>query len=236
MPSNADRKRDSVTPKTVIIGGGISGLAAAYALQKSEGLGRQLSPARSLRPPRRQDRHLRRPGLPHRRRPRLLHHPEARGPRPLPRARPRRSAHRLQHTATPTTYVLSKGRLHPMPEGMMLMAPTMVLPFLRSKLISWPGKLRMGMEIFIGRNTTDADESLGRLRPPPPGHRNARQNRRPADGRHPRRRPRNAQPAQHLPHVHGDGEEARQPGPRHDEAQESASLRTRRPARARRCS
>ncbi|MGA7157667.1 MAG: protoporphyrinogen oxidase [Acidobacteriaceae bacterium] len=65
------------------------------------------------------------------------------------------------HTATPSTYVLSKGKLHPMPEGMMLMAPTMILPILRSKLISWPGKLRMGMEIFIGRNTTIADESLG---------------------------------------------------------------------------
>jgi oxygen-dependent protoporphyrinogen oxidase len=48
-----------------------------------------------------------------------------------------------------------------MPEGMMLMAPTMILPILRSKLISWPGKLRMGLEIFIGRNTTVADESLG---------------------------------------------------------------------------
>ncbi len=64
-------------------------------------------------------------------------------------------------TATPSTYVLSKGRLHPMPEGMMLMAPTMILPVLRSRLISWPGKLRMGLEIFVGRNTTDPDESLG---------------------------------------------------------------------------
>ena len=34
-----------------------------------------------------------------------------------------------------TTYIWSAGRLHPMPEGMMLMAPTMVLPFLRSRLI-----------------------------------------------------------------------------------------------------
>ena len=60
-----------------------------------------------------------------------------------------------------TTYVWSGGRLHPMPEGMMLMAPTMVLPFLRSRLISWPGKLRMGMEAFIPRSHDDADESLG---------------------------------------------------------------------------
>jgi oxygen-dependent protoporphyrinogen oxidase len=62
--------------------------------------------------------------------------------------------------ATPSTYVFSKGHLRPMPEGMMLMAPTMILPILRSRLISWPGKLRMGMEIFIRRAQTDADESL----------------------------------------------------------------------------
>ena len=43
-----------------------------------------------------------------------------------------------------TTYVWSRGRLHPMPEGMMLMAPTMVLPFLRSRLISWRGKAAHG--------------------------------------------------------------------------------------------
>jgi len=58
------------------------------------------------------------------------------------------------------TYVWSKGRLHPMPEGMMLMAPTMVLPLLRSRLISWPGKLRMGMEYLVPKSRSDADESL----------------------------------------------------------------------------
>lgn len=62
--------------------------------------------------------------------------------------------------AKSTTYVWSKGRLEPMPEGMMLMAPTMVLPFLRSRLISWPGKLRMGMEAFVPAKTDHGDESL----------------------------------------------------------------------------
>jgi len=59
-----------------------------------------------------------------------------------------------------TTYIWSDGRLHPMPEGMMLMAPTMILPFLRSRLISWPGKLRMGMEIFVPKASGNQDESL----------------------------------------------------------------------------
>lgn len=63
-------------------------------------------------------------------------------------------------TATPSTYVLSKDRLHPMPEGMMLMAPTMILPILRSQLISWPGKFRMGMEVFVRPATQGIDESL----------------------------------------------------------------------------
>lgn len=64
------------------------------------------------------------------------------------------------NSAEHATYVWSQGRLHPMPEGMMLMAPTMILPFLRSGLISWRGKLRMGMEIFIPRRLKDEDESL----------------------------------------------------------------------------
>jgi oxygen-dependent protoporphyrinogen oxidase len=59
-----------------------------------------------------------------------------------------------------TTYVWNRHRLHPIPEGMMLMAPTMVVPFLRSRLISWPGKLRMGMEALVPRRPGDQDESL----------------------------------------------------------------------------
>jgi len=59
-----------------------------------------------------------------------------------------------------STYVVSRGKLHPMPEGMMLMAPTMMIPFLRSGLISWPGKMRMGMEMFVPRRDNDGDESL----------------------------------------------------------------------------
>ncbi len=58
------------------------------------------------------------------------------------------------------TYVWSRGELHPIPEGMMLMAPTMMLPFLRSRLISWSGKLRMGMEILVPPREETGDESL----------------------------------------------------------------------------
>ena len=59
------------------------------------------------------------------------------------------------------TFVWSGRTLHPMPEGMMLMAPTMIAPIVRSKLISWPGKLRLAVEPFIKQRTDREDESLG---------------------------------------------------------------------------
>jgi oxygen-dependent protoporphyrinogen oxidase len=64
------------------------------------------------------------------------------------------------NTEHKSTYVFSNSHLHPMPEGMMLMAPTMMLPFLRSRLISWPGKMRMGMEALIPASAEPGDESL----------------------------------------------------------------------------
>jgi len=58
------------------------------------------------------------------------------------------------------TFVLLHGRLHALPEGFQLLAPTRLAPFLRSRLLSWPGKLRMGLDLVLPRGTGD-DESLG---------------------------------------------------------------------------
>jgi oxygen-dependent protoporphyrinogen oxidase len=57
-------------------------------------------------------------------------------------------------------FVWSRGRLRPMPEGVMLIVPTKITPFLKSSLISWPGKLRMGMDAFIPPRRDDGDETL----------------------------------------------------------------------------
>jgi len=59
------------------------------------------------------------------------------------------------------TFVLSGGRLHVLPEGVILMIPTKILPLATSSLISWPGKFRMAMELFIPKKKDSADESLG---------------------------------------------------------------------------
>jgi protoporphyrinogen/coproporphyrinogen III oxidase len=58
------------------------------------------------------------------------------------------------------TFIYSKRRLHSLPEGVMLMVPTSFWPMAKSTLISWPGKLRMGMEMFIPKRRSQGDESL----------------------------------------------------------------------------
>lgn len=61
------------------------------------------------------------------------------------------------------TYIYSGGRLHRLPEGVMLMVPTMIMPLLKSSLISWPGKIRMGLEFFLPAKQDAADESLAQF-------------------------------------------------------------------------
>ena len=58
------------------------------------------------------------------------------------------------------TYVVFRGRLHPLPDGFQLLAPTRLGPFLTSRLFSWPGKLRMALDLVLPRGG-DPDESLG---------------------------------------------------------------------------
>ncbi len=62
------------------------------------------------------------------------------------------------------TLILSRGKLYPMPDGVMMFAPTKFLPFATTGLFSWPGKLRAGMDLFIPKKRVPEgernDESL----------------------------------------------------------------------------
>lgn len=58
------------------------------------------------------------------------------------------------------TFIYSNNELHSLPEGVMLMVPTSFWPMAKSKLISWPGKLRMGMDVFVPKRKIREDESL----------------------------------------------------------------------------
>jgi len=57
-------------------------------------------------------------------------------------------------------FVWRAGRLHPLPDGFQLLAPTQLRPFVTSPLFSWPGKLRMALDLVLPRGVAD-DESLG---------------------------------------------------------------------------
>ena len=58
------------------------------------------------------------------------------------------------------TYILTRGRLVVMPDGLMFMVPTKILPTGLSPLFSWKTKLRMGRELFHPPRAVDRDESV----------------------------------------------------------------------------
>lgn len=68
---------------------------------------------------------------------------------------------RLIGMSTRRVYVLSGGVLHPLPEGFYLTVPTRIRPFLTSRLLSIPGKLRMALDWVIPRGPEVEDESIG---------------------------------------------------------------------------
>lgn len=59
------------------------------------------------------------------------------------------------------TYVLNKGRLLPLPDGLAMMIPSDIPSILRSRLISWLGKARMGLDFVQPAKAVNGDESLG---------------------------------------------------------------------------
>jgi protoporphyrinogen/coproporphyrinogen III oxidase len=59
-----------------------------------------------------------------------------------------------------TVYVVKRGALHPMPEGMVLGVPNRWGPLWRSGLFSFAGKLRMTLEPFVPRRRDDGEESI----------------------------------------------------------------------------
>lgn len=60
-----------------------------------------------------------------------------------------------------STYVLNRNRLLPLPEGLAMMIPSDIPSILRSQLISWFGKARMGFDFLQPVKNINGDESLG---------------------------------------------------------------------------
>jgi oxygen-dependent protoporphyrinogen oxidase len=61
------------------------------------------------------------------------------------------------------SFIVRGGRLLPVPEGFQLLAPSRFLPFLTSEIFSWPGKARMALDLILPRRAEkngSSDESL----------------------------------------------------------------------------
>jgi protoporphyrinogen/coproporphyrinogen III oxidase len=143
-------------PKTVIIGGGISGLSAAYYLCKG---GAECTIVESQ--------------------PRLggviqTEHIEGclieGGPDSFLAAKPAATdlirdlglADQIigSNDHLRLTFVRKNGRMVPLPDGLMMMVPTKILPLVTTRLLSWGTKIRMGMELWRAPKPKSEDESV----------------------------------------------------------------------------
>lgn len=58
------------------------------------------------------------------------------------------------------SFVVRKGKLLPVPEGFYMMAPGSFLPFLKSPIFSLRGKLRISLDLFISGQNDKEDEAV----------------------------------------------------------------------------
>src|SRR5437016_7794454 len=148
-------KTDAVTVDVAIVGGGISGLAAAYELQRRGVSVRLFEASDRLGGVIRTDRFdgWVIDGGPDSM---LVQKPAAVG-----LCRELGLGDRLASTLTPrTAYVLRDGHLHAIPEGSFLGFPVRVSALAASQLFSIGGKLRMACEAVLPRSEEDEDESI----------------------------------------------------------------------------
>ena len=141
-------------PSVVIVGGGISGLAAAYHLQSlgvSFVLLERASTCGGLIRTERADGYTIDAG------------PEAlltQKPAAIDLCDELGLGDRLCPQVGRSTFVVRDGRLRELPEASVLGIPTRWRPFVTTRAFSWPGKLRMAAEILLPRVGSGGDESI----------------------------------------------------------------------------
>ncbi len=61
---------------------------------------------------------------------------------------------------TRITYIVRHGKLVPLPDGLMMMVPTKIMPLVGTDLFSWSTKIRMGLEFFRRPHGRQPDRSV----------------------------------------------------------------------------
>ncbi len=150
------RRGDSVMKRIIIVGGGVAGLAAAYKITRAASEGHDVEFV-LLEKDRRLGGKIQTEVV-------MDPSEESRfivdgGPDCFLTEKP--ACHRIAKLTgifddeLPTddsrrrTWILSRGKLHQMPDGVMMFAPTKFVPFATTGLFSWPGKIRMAMDLLI---------------------------------------------------------------------------------------
>ena len=98
--------------------------------------------------------------LPARIRRRQFHYQRPLGHRPVPARRSGRPIAARPMPHADERLVVRDGRLHPVPEGFMLMEPRALWPLVTSPLLSWRGKAACWPSISSRRDSDVQDESL----------------------------------------------------------------------------
>ena len=151
-PSGAGSRRAAVA----VVGGGISGLSAAYELhrtrtpfvlfEKSDRLGGVIRTERTG-------------GFTIDAGPDAL---VAQKPAALALCGELGLAGRLVPTRTPrTAYVVRGGKLHPLPPGSVFGIPTGIGALAAQRLLSWRGRLRLALDLVAPRDRTRRDDTIG---------------------------------------------------------------------------
>src|SRR5699024_4335112 len=69
----------------------------------------------------------------------------------------------LIRNRTGQAYIFARGALHEIPQGSHMGIPTQIRPFLESALLSTRGKLRAGLDYILPRGKEVGDQSLGKF-------------------------------------------------------------------------
>lgn len=147
--------------KAVIVGGGITGLAAAYYLQKYARVNQLPLEVKLVEASHRVGGKMQtyvKDGFVIERGPDSFLERKESASR---LAREVGLGEKLVNNSTGKSYVLVKDKLHPMPGGSVMGIPTQIGPFVTTGLFSWPGKFRAAGDFFMPPSKVKGDQSLG---------------------------------------------------------------------------